>query len=52
MEKYEMKCLSCNKVIKARNLKRHSKAKLHLKNVARKVDAMKRKSVASFKICL
>ena len=25
MEKDEMKCLSCNKVIKARNLKRHSK---------------------------
>ena len=53
MEKGEMKCLSCNKVIKARNLKRHSKAKLHLKNVEKKVDAMKRNCVqASFKICL
>jgi hypothetical protein len=41
MEKDEMKCLSCNKVIKARNLKRHSKVKLHLKNVEKKVNIMK-----------
>jgi hypothetical protein len=45
MEKGEMKCLSCDKVIKSRNLKRHSKAKLHLKNVDKKVNAMKRNIV-------
>lgn len=42
MKKDETKCLSCNKVIKSHNLERHSKAKLHLKNVEKKVDAMKR----------
>jgi hypothetical protein len=41
MERDEMKCLSCDKVIKVRNLKRHSKAKLHLKSVEKKVNVMK-----------
>jgi hypothetical protein len=41
MKKDEIKCLSCDKVIKAKNLKRHSRAKLHLKNVENKVGAMK-----------
>jgi uncharacterized C2H2 Zn-finger protein len=41
MEKDELKCLSCDKLIKARNLKRHNKAKLHLKNVEKKVNTMK-----------
>jgi hypothetical protein len=45
MKNDEMKCLSCNKVIKARNLIRHSNAKLHLKNVEKKVNAMKQNCV-------
>jgi hypothetical protein len=31
MEKDEMKCLSCNKVIKARNLKRHSNERVFIR---------------------
>lgn len=42
INQYEMKCLSCDKVIKTKNLKRHSEGKLHLKNVKKKVNFMKR----------
>jgi hypothetical protein len=44
MNQDEMKCLSCDKVIKSKNLKRHFKGKLHLKNVEKKVNFMKRNS--------
>ena len=50
MKKDEMMCGSCNKVIKSRNVKMHSKAKLHLENVEKKVNAMKQNYVqVSFK---
>ena len=42
MKKNEIKCLSCNKIIKSFNLKRHNKSKLHNKNVDKKVDNMKK----------
>ena len=50
MERDEMKCLSCDKVIKVRNLKRHSKAKLHLKSVEKKVNVMKQNITTKNKI--
>lgn len=41
----DIKCLSCNKIIKAYNLKRHDSSKIHLKNVEKKVN----KKIASLK---
>jgi hypothetical protein len=38
MNKNELKCLSCDKIIKSKNLKKHSETKTHLKNVNKKVS--------------
>jgi hypothetical protein len=45
MKKDEIKCLSCNFIIKVQNLKRHFRKKTHLKNVENKVNYMKRNIV-------
>ena len=37
----KIKCLSCDKKINENNLKNHSETKSHLKNVDKKVNAMK-----------
>jgi hypothetical protein len=41
MENNEIKCLSCDKIIKSFNLKRHSDSEKHKINVEKKVNKMK-----------
>ena len=43
MKNNEIKCLSCDKIIKSFNLKRHSNNKKHKLNVEIKVNKMKNK---------